>query len=110
MPETGDCILIVTAEIDAEKKQAWNEWYNKKHLPDILECPGWYSAERFRRVAGDGGSQYIAIYHVKDEHVFESELFKQHAGWGEFKGFVKNVTNTFYRRIHSAAKRDAADR
>jgi antibiotic biosynthesis monooxygenase (ABM) superfamily enzyme len=104
MKQNAKCILVVTAEVDPEKEEAWNEWYNKKHLPDILECPGWYEARRYRRIAGDGGTQYIAIYVVENERIFESELFKQRAGWGEFEGFVKNVTNTFYYEVYQTAR------
>ena len=42
-----DCLLIVTAEVDAEIEADWNRWYDDVHLPDALACPGVLSGRRY---------------------------------------------------------------
>ena len=43
------CLLIVTAEIDAEVETEWNEWYDTVHLPEALACPGVLRGRRFEQ-------------------------------------------------------------
>ena len=41
------CLLIVTAEVDAEVETDWNHWYDTVHLPDALACPGVLRGRRY---------------------------------------------------------------
>ena len=52
------------------RETAYNEWYDKHHLPDLLKIPGVTSARRYR-IAKDqrGGpatnmSRYMAVYEL----------------------------------------------
>ena len=47
MNKLPNCILVVTAEVDAEIEVAWNRWYYEVHLPDALACPGVLSGRRY---------------------------------------------------------------
>ena len=40
MTALPNCLLIVTAEVDASVEADWNRWYDDVHLPDALACPG----------------------------------------------------------------------
>ena len=40
MSQLPNCLLIVTAEVDAEVEADWSRWYDEVHLPDALACPG----------------------------------------------------------------------
>lgn len=42
-----------------------NEWYDGTHVPELLAVPGFVSARRFRRVGGDGGPEYLAVYEIE---------------------------------------------
>ena len=42
-----NCLLIVTAEVDAEVEADWGRWYDEVHLPDALACPGVLSGRRY---------------------------------------------------------------
>lgn len=99
MTPKGQHIMQVIVDIVPDKENKWNEWYNNVHIPDILGCPGWYSARRYLRVAGDHGPKYTTLYEVEDEHVMESDLFKQRAGWGPFAADVRHVSNIFYKLV-----------
>ena len=47
MSNLPNCLLIVTAEVDAEVEAEWNRWYDAVHLPDALACPGVKSGRRY---------------------------------------------------------------
>ena len=51
MSEFPECLLIVTAEVDAAIEAEWNRWYDTVHLPDALRCPG---VRRGRRYMASG--------------------------------------------------------
>jgi hypothetical protein len=46
-----ECLLIVSAEVDAAIEGEWNRWYDTVHLPDALRCPG---VRRGRRYVSSG--------------------------------------------------------
>ena len=47
MSKLPNCLLVVTAEVDAEIEAEWNRWYDEVHLPDALACPGVLSGRRY---------------------------------------------------------------
>jgi len=47
MSEFPECLLIVTAEVDATVEAEWNRWYDTVHLPDALKCPGVQRGRRY---------------------------------------------------------------
>jgi hypothetical protein len=51
MSEFPECLLIVTAEVDASIEAEWNRWYDTVHLPDALRCSG---VRRGRRYVSSG--------------------------------------------------------
>jgi hypothetical protein len=57
------CIYAVLTNPAAGREDAFNEWYTKQHLPDVLKAPGFKSAQRFT-LLNQGTSQwkYLAIY------------------------------------------------
>src|SRR5262245_56982660 len=47
MPDLPNCLLIVTAEVDASVEADWNRWYDEVHVPDVLACPGVRGGRRY---------------------------------------------------------------
>ena len=47
MTALPNCLLIVTAEVDAAVEADWNRWYDEVHLPDALACPGVLGGRRY---------------------------------------------------------------
>ncbi len=48
----------------------YNEWYNKVHIPDVLNVPGFIAAQRFKLAdaqLGDGprAHRYLALYEIE---------------------------------------------
>ncbi len=52
------------------KEAEYNEWYNKQHLPDVLNIPGMVCAQRFRLAEDQPGVEqkthkYLALYEIE---------------------------------------------
>ena len=56
--------VVRSRPISAEQEDEYNEWYDRTHLPELLQVPGFVSARRFRRVDADGAAEYLAIYEI----------------------------------------------
>jgi hypothetical protein len=83
-------IHIVRVDIDAEHEAAFNAWYEDTHVPQLLACPGWLSAQRF--VSVGTGPRYAAIYDVAGPWAFETPEFLAVKGFGPFESLVRNFT------------------
>jgi hypothetical protein len=81
-------IHIVRVDIDGEHEVAFNAWYEDRHIPDLLACPGWLSAKRF--VSIGHGPKYAALYEVSGHWAFDTPEFLAVKGFGPFEPFVRN--------------------
>src|SRR2546430_16902154 len=92
MSEFPECLLIVTAEVDAAVEAEWNRWYDTVHLPDALRCPG---VRRGRRYVSSGeisetasgkaeraaGRIYTTIYALDGPAATPTPEFPAVPGW-----------------------------
>jgi hypothetical protein len=69
----GKHTFVVMTNPTAGKEDEFNEWYNKQHIPDVLNVPGFVSGQRFQiadaqmsREAGKG-YKYLAIYEIETD-------------------------------------------
>ena len=95
MTNLGPYLLIVTAEIDADVEDAWNEWYDKVHLPAALACPGVMSGTRYvsqgeaSKIDHGGrttGSEkiYTTIYQIEGMDTIQRPELQAMRGWYQF--------------------------
>ena len=96
----GSGLLMVWADVPAEKEEEFNRWYNEEHLGDLLSIPGVLNAARY--VAISGGPKYLACYELESPDVIESDAYqKQRANPSDWSkrmsptviatSFVRNV-------------------
>ena len=50
----------------------YNEWYNKIHIPDVLNVPGFVAAQRFKLADtqfadGKPAHRYLALYEIETD-------------------------------------------
>jgi hypothetical protein len=62
--------LMVLADPVAGREAEFNDWYDNRHLAQVLELDGFVSAQRFRLgqqkpPAGEAASGYLAIYEME---------------------------------------------
>jgi hypothetical protein len=103
MSEFPECLLIVTAEVDAAVEAEWNRWYDTVHLPDALKCPG---VRRGRRYVSSGEVSesiegkpqrsakriYTTIYELDGPEATTTPEFLTMRGWHEFAPHVRSRT------------------
>jgi hypothetical protein len=70
----GSGLLMVWADVPAEKEDEFNRWYNEEHLPERLAIPGFLSAARYEAIKG--GPKHLAYYELESPEVLESEAYK----------------------------------
>ena len=103
MTALPNCLLVVTAEVDAAVEADWNRWYDEVHVPDVLACPGVRSGRRYvtsrRPVEWDRGQRhepavkvYVAIYELDSPAVVETKQFLAMRGWHHFAPHVRSQT------------------
>jgi hypothetical protein len=68
-------ILAVLNDLDAAcDLGAYEEWYQRDHLPDRLGVPGFRHARRYRRLEG-AGQAFFTFYEVESALVLRSEAY-----------------------------------
>jgi antibiotic biosynthesis monooxygenase (ABM) superfamily enzyme len=92
-------VMQVRVNIAPEKEQAFNEWYNNVHVPEILACPGFLSGRRFRRISGDE-IRYMALYELESLDAVKSEAYLKARGWGEFEPYIRDLSWNVYGEIY----------
>ena len=64
-------VLIVKSEPSEGQEDAYNEWYDNVHLPEVLAIAGFVSARRFVAEPSIGGElpeqRYVAIYEMEGD-------------------------------------------
>jgi hypothetical protein len=60
MPLHGKGMLVVYTEVAARDERDLNEWYNREHIDERINLPGFHRARRY--VAVRGSPKYLATY------------------------------------------------
>jgi hypothetical protein len=103
MSNLPNCLLVVTAEVDAEVEAEWNRWYDAVHVPDVLACPGVRAGRRYVSSGpvseSDRGQRrsnsarlYTTVYELDSPAVVETKEFHAMRGWHHFAPHVRSQT------------------
>jgi antibiotic biosynthesis monooxygenase (ABM) superfamily enzyme len=71
-------LFTVKATITPDREQAFNEWYNREHVPDVLKFKGAVSARRYRAILPEDKFQYMAVYEFESEATLQRFLQSGH--------------------------------
>lgn len=100
----GMLVFALCVNIDADQEDAFNEWYDKEHLPAVVACPGVLSGRRFAVERIGRGQQdiatYWAFYEVESEQAMHSAPILELAaeGFGPFADHVSHVRRYWFRQ------------
>jgi antibiotic biosynthesis monooxygenase (ABM) superfamily enzyme len=102
----GTALLIVSADIPADKEADFNAWYNEEHLPELLGFPGFLNAARYEAVKS--GPKHLACYELESAAALESDAFKNRSktDWGKRvspSNIGSNYIQNVYEMIRPAA-------
>ena len=75
MARKGTGLLMVWADVPANKEDEFNRWYNEEHVPERLAVPGFLSGARYEAVKG--GPKHLACYELESVAVLGSPAYKR---------------------------------
>ena len=62
-PLSEDYLVVLSDPSTPDQEEAFNNWYNHQHIPDVLRVPGFELAQRFIRVGGPWKfPRYLVIF------------------------------------------------
>lgn len=63
-------LVVETSCSDSSREAEFNEWYNKIHLPDVLETPGFVRAIRYENTEPSAGkAKFLALYEIETDDI-----------------------------------------
>jgi len=70
-----------------DREDEYNEWYNTKHVPDMLEIPGMIKASRWVSADGKHGQQrhYLAMYELETDDIEQFDTMVREATMSTIK-------------------------
>jgi hypothetical protein len=84
-PSGAGALLVASMNVDPAAEAEFNEWYNAEHLPQLGAVPGVLAARRFRATDTASERRYLALYHLRDGAVTQSDAWNKAAAtpWTE---------------------------
>jgi hypothetical protein len=120
MFDKGQVLLLWALECQPEMEPEWNEWYNREHIPGLLQVPGFISANRYENEAEKplpplpsmaAMPRYLSFYELYDEKVLDSEEYHTNR-WSKAPGMRPEWTKrmmTVLTRIVGGIYRPISD-
>lgn len=75
MPLSGKGLLVNFMDVDPADEQDFNRWYDKEHLAERVEIPGFLEARRY--IAHEASSKYLALYTTETFDVLTSPAYRE---------------------------------
>lgn len=66
MPLLGSGMLMTFTEVPDEHEQDFNEWYNREHIDERTQLPGFLRSRRYVACEGTVSPRYVAWYETRD--------------------------------------------
>ena len=103
-------LVVETNCADAARETEFNEWYDKTHIPDVLETPGFIRATRYENTeSSEGEAKFFATYEIETDDV--DAFIKAHTdnmtrkrAEGRFSELLVLVSRGFYRQLNSISR------
>ena len=99
----GTGLLMVWADVPADKEGDFNAWYNEEHIPELLAIPGILNAARYEAVKS--GPKHLACYELESPAVVETEAFRNRprSEWAQrasAPAIATTLISNVYEMIH----------
>jgi hypothetical protein len=67
-PDNAGGVILVSMNVEPDREEEFNDWYNMEHIPHFNRLPGVIAARRFRATLGN--PRYVALYHVETTDIY----------------------------------------
>ncbi|HEV2358366.1 MAG TPA: hypothetical protein VGZ23_12275 [bacterium] len=95
-------LFVVMMDVAPDVEAAFNDVYDREHIPALLKVPGILSAARYRTDT-PGVPRYVALYEMDRPDVPESEAFKQAADSGTWPHKIRPHTSNRKHIVYARA-------
>jgi hypothetical protein len=68
--------LLVLANVSPENEAEFNRWYDREHMRERIEIPGFLSAQRYMSM-GTSRWKYLATYEVENIETLTSDVYRR---------------------------------
>ena len=94
----GTGLMLVGADIPADKEGDFNKWYQEEHLQELLGVPGILNAARYE--ATKSGPKHLAVYELERVDVIDTDAFKNRprTEWGS-RGSPNLIGTNFFNLV-----------
>ncbi len=95
---------------DTAREAEYNERYDKIHIPDVLEVPGFVRATRYENTQlSEEKAKFLAAYEIETDDIDERmKTVTEHIGRkkaeGRYSELVVMKSGALYRQISSKSK------
>ena len=105
----GTALMMVWADIPADKEDDFNAWYNEEHLKELVSVPGILNAARYEAVRS--GPKHLACYELESPAVIDTDAFKDRprTEWGSRVSpsiIGTNFINNIYEMVYPSSLND----
>jgi hypothetical protein len=69
-------MLGVWTDSAPDLEDQFNEWYNREHVNERADNPGFLNSRRYRHVSAGGKPRYMALYDLEDVSVLHADYYK----------------------------------
>jgi hypothetical protein len=67
-------VLAVWTDARAENDAAFNDWYNRDHLPERTGHPGFLNGRRYKAISGS--PRYLALYDTESPAALSTKIYR----------------------------------
>ena len=71
-------LFAVKVKVRKDQEEAFNRWYNEKHIPSFLRFKGAIGARRYKAIIGEDTYQWPRVLEFHDEAAFRWYLDSDH--------------------------------
>ena len=75
MPLLGKGMLLTLTDVSARDERDYNEWYNREHIDDRVNLPGFHRGRRYAAVSGT--PKYLAVYECDTVAILGTQNYLQ---------------------------------
>ena len=103
-------LVVETNCADTAREAEFNEWYDKTHLPDVLETPGFVSATRYENTEPAAGkAKFLATYEIETDNIDKlmktnSDNLARKRAAGRVSDLLVIVSRGLYKQISSVSR------
>ena len=103
-------LVVGTNCNDAAREAEFNEWYDKIHIPDLLETPGFTRATRHENTEpSEGEAKFFASYEIETDDLdtflkAHNDNMARKKAEGRFTKLLVIVSHGLYRQTSSVSR------